>query len=506
MTPGPGADPDRRPRRPNLVLLIADEMRADTVGHLGNPCDTTPGLDALMADDAVSFSACFTQNTVCVPSRVAMMTGWYPHVRGHRTMFHLLHADEPNLLRRLRGHGYQVWWSGKNDLLAHDVIHDSYDVRHTPEANPDAPPVGRAIWPQVWPEVGEPGYWSHYAGRLPEAYDDDADRRRAEGALRFLDDRDDDRPFCLLLTFSTPHVPYAVSEPWYSRFDRDAVPAPIPPDAPGDGKPATLAGIRDRAGLNGWDDAQWRELKATYYGMVARTDDIVTGVVDGLRERGLYDDTAVVFTADHGDFAGDYGLPEKAQNVMDDCLTRVPFVLKPPAGVAIRPGVCDAPVELVDLTATVEELAGMTADYTHFSRSLLPLLADRDHPHRDGVLCEGGRLPGETQAMELGSDQSPAHHYYPKLMAQHDDVNHGKAVMWRTRTHKYVHRIAESDELYDLRADPQERRNVIDDPAQAAVLAELRTRLLDVMITTADVVPTRLDDRQGRSPDEVSAP
>jgi len=484
--------------RPNLVIFMPDEMRADTVGHLGNPCGLTPRMDALAAGDAVSFASAFCQNPVCVPSRIAMFTGLYPHVRGHRTMHHLLHADEPQLLERLHQSGYEVWWAGKNDLLVREAMEKSIDVRHQVESNPDAPHVSRQIYPQVWPEVGQPGYWSHYAGRLPEVYEDNDDRRRVEAAVEFLRTRDDDRPFCVLLTLSTPHVPYAVNEPWYSMVDRASVPAPLPRDRPEHGKPVTLARLRERQGLDDWGEAQFRELRATYYGMVARTDALLGVLVDGLVEHGLYDNTTLVVTSDHGDFAGDFGLPEKAQNVLDDSLTRVPLIIKPPAGVAVSAGVSDALVALVDLTATLEDLCGLGREYTHFGRSLVPLLADGNLAHRDGVIAEGGRLAGEDQAKELPSRSDPSGHYYPKLMLQReDDVAHGKAIMYRTRTHKYVHRIAEQDELYDLTTDPHEQHNRVNDPDLAGILGELRLALLDELFRTADTVPTMHDKRTG---------
>ena len=90
--------------RPNLVIFNPDQWRGDVLGHLGNPAAITPNLDAWAATEAVSFRNAFTQNTVCTPSRTSFMTGWYPHVRGHRTMFHMLRPDEPMLLKRLKAH------------------------------------------------------------------------------------------------------------------------------------------------------------------------------------------------------------------------------------------------------------------------------------------------------------------------------------------------------------------------------------------------------------------
>lgn len=490
MRPGTG--------RPNLVIFMPDEMRADALGHLGNPCGLTPSMDGLVANDAVSFGETFCQNPVCVPSRIAMFTGLYPHVRGHRTMHHLLHPDEPNLLERLHRAGYEVWWTGKNDLLVRAAMATAVDIRHHVEPNPDAPSAATTIYPQVWPQVGQQGYWSHYAGRLPDAYEDNDDRRRVEAAVAFLRSRKDERPFCVLLTLSTPHVPYAVNEPWFSMVDRASVPAPLPRDRPEAGKPVTLARLRERQGLDSWGELEFRELRATYYGMIARTDALLKVLVDGLVETGLYDDTNLVITSDHGDFAGDFGLPEKVQNVFDDSLTHVPLIIKPAQGMPITPGVSDALVELLDVTATVEDLCSLGRDYTHFGKSLVPLMRDRSISHRKGVIAEGGRLANEDQAKELPSRSDRGGHYYPKLMLQREDaVAHGKAIMYRTRTHKYVHRIAEQDEIYDLRTDPNEQCNRINDPATTEVVNDLRTALLDHLFRTADTVPTTHDSRVG---------
>ena len=122
-----------------------------------------------------------------------------------------------------------------------------------------------------------------------------------------------------------------------------------------------------------------------------------------MKETGHYDDTAVFLFSYHGDFTGDYGLVEKTQNTFEDCLTRVPMVVKPAAGTPVTPRVCPDLVELIDVPATVYDMLGVDPGYDHFGRSLVPLLS-ADHPgHRDAVFCEGGRRTGETQAMERES-------------------------------------------------------------------------------------------------------
>jgi arylsulfatase A-like enzyme len=106
-------------RRPHIIIFNPDQWRGDALGHMHNPAALTPNLDRLATAEGVSFRNAFCQNTVCTPSRCSFMTGWYPHVRGHRTMFHMLHPEQgdPFLLDVLRAAGYHVFWGGKNDLV-----------------------------------------------------------------------------------------------------------------------------------------------------------------------------------------------------------------------------------------------------------------------------------------------------------------------------------------------------------------------------------------------------
>ena len=286
-----------------------------------------------------------------------------------------------------------------------------------------------------------------------------------------------------------------VEEPWFSAIDRDKVPFPIPEPEDWDGKPTLLRGIRDRQRLQDWTPERFRELRATYYGMCSRIDTQFGLLMEALKARGIYEETAVFVFSDHGDFTGDYGLVEKTQNTFEDCLTRVPFLIKPPAGVPVVPGVRDQLVELVDFPATVEALCGIMPAHTHFGRSLLPVLATESGTHRDAVFCEGGRIHGETHCMEHGIE-NPDNLYWPRVgLQQLEGAEHTKAVMVRTATHKYVRRLYESDELYDLVADPGERHNRIADPALRETLLSLKERMLTFFLETGDVVPHQPDMR-----------
>jgi arylsulfatase A-like enzyme len=317
-----------------------------------------------------------------------------------------------------------------------------------------------------------------------------------EGAIEQIHNRPPDKPLCIYLPLIFPHPPYGVEDPWYSTIDRSLLPHRTPAPNHWDGKPSILKGIYERQNMQTWTEDRWTELRATYYGMCARTDHQFGMVLDALRNVGIYDESVIFFFSDHGDFTGDYGLVEKTQNTFEDCLTRVPFVVKPPAGVPVQPGIRDALVELIDFPATVEALTGINPEHTHFGRSLLPLITGETDSHRDAVFCQGGRVHGETHCMEWESPGGEDFLYWPRLSLQRGEgPEHSKATMIRTSDYKYVHRLYESDELYDLRNDPAERYNRIDNPALAMVRAELVERLLQFYLETSDVVPHQPDKR-----------
>jgi arylsulfatase A-like enzyme len=500
-------------QQPHIIIFNPDQWRGDVLGHMGNPAAITPHLDEIIEEDAVSFRNAFCQNPVCTPSRCSFMTGWYPHTRGHRTMFHMLHGEhnETNLLRLLKENGYHVWWGGKNDLIpGHEGFEDHCDVKFN-ATDEDYARWGYTPRPHLHGEDaawrGEPGqdrYYSFYAGQLDKGDDDvycDNDHAMILGAVDHIRNYEGDKPLCIYLPIGAPHPPYGVEEPWFSAIDRDKLPPRTPKPEGWKDKPSLLSGLSDNFGLQNWTEEEWTELRATYYGMCARVDHQFGMVVDALKESDRYDDSAVFLFSDHGDFTGDYELVEKTQNTFEDCLSRVPFVIKPPKGTALKSGVHDGLVELVDFSATVFEMTGIDPGYDAFGKSLLPALAGKDPDTRDAVFCEGGRLKGEKQAMELGStaglDSPRQSQYWPRLDLQHQDDKpyHTKAAMCRTRNFKYVRRHYEQDELYDLKQDPQELHNIVNDPAYGDVLNRLRERLLTWYMETCDVVPRVEDSR-----------
>ena len=486
-------------KKPHIIIINPDEMRWDALHHMGNPAAITPNLDALAEGEGVSFSRAFCQNPVCVPSRCSFLTGLYPHTRGHRTMSYLLRPGEETLFSELRKAGYYVWMNTRNDLLAGQI--PGWLESHADEifygSEKNAPgPVDRAIRG----EKGGKQFYSHFDGKLGldaegrNYTDDDA---TVDAAIERILNPPDDRPLCLFLGLVYPHVPYMVEEPYYSAVDRAKL-TPRVRLEDCSGKSRMLRAIHDNVAMDGYTEADWDELRAVYLGMCMKVDAQFGRMVDALKKAGIYDDCAIFFLSDHGDFCGDYGLPEKAQTCFEDCLTRVPLLIKPPKSVPFEPGVSPALTELVDFYATALDFAGAQSSHTQFGRSLRATLKEHDKPVRDFVTCEGGRLAEERHCDEFHDSPGGAPEgfvYWPKVKAQTDDAAHAKAFMLRGERYKYVSRITGEDELYDLKSDPQEKRNRIGDPALAHVVIDMQRQMLRWLQETADVVPFEHDAR-----------
>lgn len=476
----------------NVIYFNPDQMRADFLGCYGHPLARTPNLDRLAAA-GTRFEQCHVQHTVCTPSRCSFMTGWYPHVRGHRTLWYPLQQDEPNTLKYLKQAGYETHWIGKNDLLSPDSFKDSVTAVHVAERGATG---DRGIF-----RPDEPGYWSFLYGPAPAH---NTDWNSVTKALEFLRSRKPgDPPFMLYLPIVFPHCPFTCPQPWYDMYDPDALPPMRPADL--EGKPVFHRLIREFRKLDKLDDRTFRKLRAVYLGMISYVDAMLGRLLDTLDETHLADDTAVFCFSDHGEWAGDYGLVEKWQCGLDDCLTRVPMIVRVPG--AARGHVVTEPIECFDIVPTTLELAGVTCRHTHFAQSMLPQLKGAAGDPDRAIYAEGGYDPTEMHCHEgtltdVGANTD--HIYYPKgLLQQRHPASSVRCTMMRTQTHKLIVRPGDVSELYDLAVDPQELRNVHGRSSHAAIQQQLERRMLDWYVHTSDVVPF---ERQPRGfPDSVHA-
>ena len=483
-------------RRPNILIFMPDQLRADALGCFGSPVAQTPNIDAL-AERGTCFTNAWVNHPVCSPSRVSMMTGWYPHVRGHRTLTHLVQPEEPNLLALMREAGYRVAFAGaRGDVFAPGVTERSTDF------------CGWTVRPErtqmstgpTHPE-GSPRYHAFLHGMRPDVPGGvwlDFDEAVTRTALDFLA-APPTEPWLLWMPMLFPHLPFEVEREWYEAFDPAAMPAPIPPRP---GKAPFQAEIHRRAHLDALEAGDWQEIARIYHAMTARVDAQLGRVLAALDASSSAEDTLVVFLTDHGEYLGDFGLVEKWPAGLEPCLTRNPIVV---AGAGTRAGaVCDAPVEMIDLLPTLLDLAGGTAKHTHFGRSMLPFLVDPAAPSgRTATFVEGGFHTADAHLFEEASGE-----YALKAGLQREQpALVGKCVAMREGGWTYVHRQGAPAELYDRASDPQEQFNLLADAPNDALADERRQRaermrgaMLDWLLETSDVIPWQADPRFPRIP------
>ena len=473
------------PEHPNFVFFQPDEMRAESLACYGHPLIKTPNYDRL-ADEGVRFDQCHVQNAQCVPSRTSMMSGLYPHCMGHRSNWHLLRPHEPHLFKYLYEGGYDIHWFGKNDLLARESLFCIKEFREPQGAQRRNPY-----------QLSDKEYYSFDFQPLDCEHDEVGDYIKVKAGIDFLKSRQEgSKPFFLFLPLLQPHPSYTTHPDFYSLYDPKEIPDLRPPGL--DKKPDFHRLIRKYRRLDELSDDFFRKLNAVYLGMISYTDWLLGELMAVMEEEGLFENTVLIVSSDHGDWAGDYGLVEKWPSDYSDPLTRVPLLVKAPGKKAGH--VVEGPVEMFDLMASVMELAGLPIEHTHFAKSFVPQLAGEPEQCDRLVFAEGGYDASEPHAFEgqwIKNDPSVDGIYYPKSLQQQEvPESVCRATMVRSLNHKLIRRTSGQDELYDLGKDPQELRNLIDEPGMRETKADLERAMLDWFMRTSDTVPLARDPRK----------
>ena len=472
----------------NFVIFMPDEWRAESAGCYGHPLVQTPYLDRLAAE-GTRFDQCYAQHPVCTPSRCSMFTGWYPHISGHRTVWHLLRPHQPNLFKYLTAAGYDVRWYGKNDLFSPESFSASLTEALYPKGR------GR-FGPRLATDPEDPRYDSFLAHPFPHGATETADAACVQMAIDFLRGQHK-KPFLLYLPLVLPHPPYSAPEPYHHMYSPEEVP-PLRP-AVSRGKPMFHRLIRQTRRLDRLPEDDFRRIAAIYLGQITYMDFLLGEVLKTLDETDLADDTCVMVTSDHGDWAGEFGLVEKWSSALDDTVVRVPLVMRIPTGVSAH--TVDTPMELFDVMATILELAEVKVEHTHFARSLVPQLSGAPGDKGRAAFAEAGYDLHEPHCFEGRSvgeyaRRGPQDIYYQKgLLQQTHPDSVCRAVMVRTATHKLIYRTADICELYDMKADPRELVNLYGRPEAVEVERELERRLLDFFLHSSDVTPWDEDPR-----------
>lgn len=455
-------------------------MRAESLSTYGHPVSRMPNFDKF-AEEGVKFENCFTQSALCSPSRCSLMTGWYPHVMGHRTLWYLLRPHEPSMCRYLKEAGYRVEMYGKNDVFSKDYLPlalDKYSCQSKNVINKSATP-----------------YYSDFL-REPLNIDlhETRDMKNVQEGIDFINShKRNDKPFMLFLSLTNPHPPYMVPQPFYDMYNPDEIPSLRPVS---EGNVSDFQNIvRKYHSIDKMPESFFRKINAVYLGMCSYADWMFGKLLTAIDNSKFKNDTTVIISSDHGGMAGDYGLVNKIHNAHYDILTRVSLIIRTPG--AAEGKVVKEQVELFDVMPTILELANVEVKHTHFAHSLVPQLNGADGDPERAVFTENGYNIFEPHCFVGYGHAHPGKNLTPQARQQQEiPESMCRTTTIRTMNAKLIRRPDGLNELYDLREDPKEIKNVYSEPEYEKVRSRLNNRLLEWYIKTSDVVPFNRDNRK----------
>jgi arylsulfatase A-like enzyme len=454
--------------RPNLVFFLGEGARADESSLAGNKLLHTPNIDRIGREGAV-FANAFCINSLCLPARATILSGLYSHTTGAVDNQHSrVPRRFPILPDLLRQHGYEIAFIGKSHVQGSLMDHYwDYYFGFAGQAN------------YLNPVVVE-GRKGHYSA--PQRFDEYVDDLLTDKAVAWLNEKHE-RPFCLFLWFYAPHAPF--DRPLRMVNDFNGVPIDKPASfdeylSGYAGKPRGVAAALNKIGsqfLQRDAPRSLEELVKDHYCGIESNDEDIGRVLGALEAQGILDNTALVWSSDHGFFLGEHRFYDK--RLMYEPSIRIPLMLRYPP--RIHAGAAAQRMALnLDLAPTILDLAQVPVPAHFQGRSLLPLAADPNLPWRSDWLYEYYEYPGN------------------------EEVRPCRGV--RTERYKYIHYFTspEEFELYDLETDADEMHNLYGDPRYADLTRQLRERLAELRRETGDTYvyrPTTLLKQE-----EASAP
>jgi arylsulfatase A-like enzyme len=482
-------------RKPNILLVTADQLRRDALGACGNRVIRTPHIDEL-ANGGVVFDNHFTQHPLCTPSRWTIFTGRYPRSHGVRDNGVIYRDGEATLARLLKESGYRTGAFGKMHLTPQLLTRASEDEnwprdgfgfmeRHLTDDSKRGdyledlarrdPAVYQHVLRQGEEKVREDLLSAaersfDLAPQLKESRVPPELHQSSWIADRLIESirRGNGKPFFSWCSFVDPHHPFDAPPPYASMYDPAAMPLPARRENEMDDKPPhfreMIRGLspgNEKYELFRVTDRGWQALRANYYGMVSLIDHNVGRIVEALRQAGVFEDTLIVLTSDHGELLGDHGLLFKGPFHYDG-LIRVPLILR--WGEAVRGGSRVSGItQHTDLLPTLLGCCGVPVPRGVQGRSLQPLLGGDDGAGYEQALVEHNCGDWGLHLKTLRSRQ------------------------WRLTWYGG----GRAGELYDLARDPDELENRWADAAYREVREELQDRLLDRLLATEDAAQER---------------
>ncbi len=447
---------------PNVLFIICDQMRGDCMSGLGHPNARTPHLDRL-ADEGVTLSNAFCNSPVCVPSRMSMFAGKYPHQTGrlsNRGGSGYL-ALEDTLAAYFMNRGYRTGWIGKNHTYQNEVF-DQFDTAAIRAREPM-----RAYSRWIPPHWHSDTFWQQ---------EDCYPKKNTDEAIEFMQQSKPGEPFFLHVSYFDPHPPYMAP----SEFTAQYCSADM--KLPDTVKPSDLSKRFDdfahgfRSHL--WSEEEMTETLRYYYAAIEWGVDYQVGrLMKALDESGRRENTVVVFTSDHGDFMGYYGMVRKAI-FLYDCLLHIPMIWSMPGkmGEGIQ---SNALTDLVDLFPTLIDLTGGKEREDLPGRSIRSVLeGDENDFEREELYTSGayGQVDRDTVDPSLDLDDEDETPLHTRVMRQAMQPEHNTKMI-RTHDWKLIMNEDDDPELYHLGGGHYEKNNVINSPQHAEIRNELENKL-----------------------------
>lgn len=477
-------------KKPNILLLYSDQHNSRVLGCYGNNEIKTPNLDKL-AEEGIRFNNAYTQNPICTPSRICILSGQYVHNFGNYGLMGRAPMHLPHLFKHFKRYGYMTGMAGKT---------------HTPTGwlTPDCDFVGDGYGFEIpvtkWNVDKEEGCqgmnhdsYTHYLSQkglgkdrddkiLQEWYelyqhnhgqgvdarssrleeDETIEAWSADQAIKFIEKaQEEDKPFCFWMTVPRPHQTYAPAKKFWDMYDEDKL--TLPPNSENTMEGRHISARKTQKGFQeseewrifepkDWESSRRRVLHG-YYANVSQVDDAMGRVLDKLDELGIRENTIIVYTSDHGEFAGEHGMIEKAPGIGFRCVTRVPSIWSW-KGHLQEGETRDALVESIDFLPTVSKLAGIPLPNWVDGCDISSVL-EKDDDVRDIAVTEN------AVTKTIHTKKYKFTQYLPEM-------NNGK----------------DFGELYDIEKDPWELKNLYFDKEYENVKNELRYKLYCWLVKT----------------------
>lgn len=448
-------------KRPNILYIMVDQQRYDCIGHSRDYPVKTPNIDRL-AREGAWFSHAFTHIPLCCPARQSLLNGRRPETFGALWNYDLgspippLEPDAYSWPRELEAQGY------RNAYLGKWHVHPTCDPTAFGFSRYVSEEDYETYRKRKYPDLSSGEAEFDWFGRIdPIPLEDAKTHWLARKAIETMEELSaDSHPWHIRLEFSEPHLPCNPHPSFAEMYDPAALPEWRSFGETFADKPYIQRQqlVNWRVEHYAWQD--WAPIVARYYAMISQVDDAVGHVLGAIKRLGLEEDTVVVFTSDHGDMCGGHRMMDK-HYVMYDDVVKVPLIVKYPKRIPAGRTYDELVYNLLDISPTLLDIAGIAPPASMQGRTLLPLL-------------EGHAMPDWRQEVV-----ATYHGQQFGLFTQR---------MLRTKRWKYIWNATDVDEWYDLAADPDELANAIGNPEHQAMIAQFRRRLYQILHEEGDTM------------------